>query len=115
MLKRPREHLKIYLPPLIPLLFPLFKIVPPTYRWRVRSRITRWYKELQAVEVAAGEGESSALDECLAELDRIDKEVMRVIVPASYAAELYGLQIHIAHVRKQNKGDEAPEFKPPRF
>jgi hypothetical protein len=115
MLKRPREHLKIYLPPLIPLLFPLFKIVPPTYRWRVRSRITRWYKELQAVEVAAGEAESSALDECLAELDRIDKEVMRVIVPASYAAELYGLQIHIAHVRKQNKGDEAPEFKPPRF
>jgi hypothetical protein len=27
--------------------------------------------------------------------------VRRVIVPTSYAAELYALQLHIAHVRKR--------------
>lgn len=95
------DRMKVMLLPLITLLFPLFKIVPPTYRWRVRSRITRWYKELQAVDSAAEQEEPAELDQCLAELDRIDKEVMRVSVPASYAAELYGLQLHIAHVRKR--------------
>lgn len=95
------DRLKIMLLPLITLLIPLFKIVPPTYRWRVRSRITHWYKELQAVDSEAGQGESAERDKCLAEIDRIDRDVRRVIVPTSYAAELYALQLHIAHVRKR--------------
>ncbi|MBP1741682.1 MAG: transporter solute receptor, family, partial [Deltaproteobacteria bacterium] len=95
------DRLKVMLLPLITLLIPLFKIVPPTYRWRVRSRITRWYKELQAVDSAAGRGGSAELDECMTEIDRIDRDVRRVIVPTSYAAELYALQLHIAHVRKR--------------
>jgi TRAP transporter TAXI family solute receptor len=95
------DRLKVMLLPLITLLIPLFKIVPPTYRWRVRSRITRWYKELQAVDSAAGQGGSAELDECIKEIDRIDRDVRRVIVPTSYAAELYALQLHIAHVRKR--------------
>jgi len=37
----------------------------------------------------------------LAEIDRIDRDARRVIVPTSYAAELYALQLHIAHVRKR--------------
>jgi TRAP transporter TAXI family solute receptor len=95
------DRLKIMLLPLITLLIPLFKIVPPTYRWRVRSRITHWYKELQAVDSETGQGESAERDKCLAEIDRIDRDVRRVIVPTSYAAELYALQLHIAHVRKR--------------
>ena len=95
------DRLKVMLLPLITLLIPLFKIVPPTYRWRVRSRITRWYKELQAVDSAAGQGGSAELDGCIKEIDRIDRDVRRMIVPTSYAAELYALQLHIAHVRKR--------------
>jgi TRAP transporter TAXI family solute receptor len=95
------DRLKVMLLPLITLLIPLLKIVPPTYRWRVRSRITHWYKELQEVDAAAGQAESAELDKCMVELDRIDQDVRRVIVPISYAAELYALQLHIAHVRKR--------------
>jgi len=95
------DRLKVMVLPLITLLIPLFKIVPPTYRWRVRSRITRWYKELQAVDSAAKQCEAAELDRCLTEIDRIDRDVRRVIVPTSYAAELYALQLHIAHVRKR--------------
>jgi len=32
------------------LLLPLGKIMPPTYRWRVRKKIYRWYRELQALD-----------------------------------------------------------------
>ncbi|HYL79640.1 MAG TPA: TAXI family TRAP transporter solute-binding subunit, partial [Candidatus Acidoferrum sp.] len=33
------DRMKVLLLPLITLLFPLFKVVPPTYRWRVRAKI----------------------------------------------------------------------------
>ncbi|MBW2251564.1 MAG: hypothetical protein JRF60_13265 [Deltaproteobacteria bacterium] len=36
--------------PLIVLLFPFFKIMPPIYRWRMRSRIYRWYEQLEAID-----------------------------------------------------------------
>jgi hypothetical protein len=87
--------------PLLTLLIPLFKVVPPTYRWRVRSRITHWYRELQAVDLLLVENKDpEKLVEYFAELDRIDREVARVTVPLSYASELYSLRVHIAHVRK---------------
>ena len=39
---------------LITLVYPLFKLIPPTYDWRMKSRINRWYKDLQAIEHRAG-------------------------------------------------------------
>ena len=102
------DRLKIMLLPLVTLLFPLFKIVPPTYRWRVRSRIYRWYRELQAVEgrlrAAASKQE---LGELRAELERIDDEVARVSVPLSYADALYHLRQHIRFVRDKLDSDRA--------
>src|SRR5262249_12309578 len=44
------DRLKIMLLPLITLIYPLFKLIPPTYDWRMRSRINRWYKDLQVIE-----------------------------------------------------------------
>lgn len=95
------DRLKVMLLPLLTLLIPLFKVVPPTYRWRVRSRIIHWYKELQAVDHAFMESrDPDSLKEYLAELDRIDREVAKVEVPLSYASELYGLRVHISHLRR---------------
>ena len=54
--------------------------MPAIYRWRMRSRIYRWYKELREVDPdAEGEGEFSTTEERLAELNRIEDEVARVI------------------------------------
>jgi uncharacterized protein len=95
------DRLKVMLLPLLTLLIPLFKAVPPAYRWRVRSRITHWYRELQAVDLLLVENKDpEKLVEYLAELERIDREVAMVTVPLSYASELYSLRVHIAHVRK---------------
>ncbi len=44
------DRLKIMLLPLVALAYPLFKVIPPAYNWRMRSRIDRWYKELQSIE-----------------------------------------------------------------
>ena len=96
------DRLKVMLIPLIALLLPLVRIFPPTYRWRVRSRIYRWYKELRLAEPLDSESLTEAdLQACLAEVDRIDAEVTKVPTPTSYAQELYWLRLHIGFVRSQ--------------
>lgn len=96
------DRMKVMLLPLITLLFPLFKIVPPTYRWRMRSRINRWYKDLQAVDERRREGDASEVaGRCLAELDRIENEVVQIHVPVGFADALYTLRIHIDFVRNK--------------
>ena len=95
------DRLKVMLLPLVTLLFPLFKIVPPTYRWRVRSRIYRWYRELQEVDdrIRAA-GPAYNLERLGSELTRIEDEVRQVSVPLAYADALYDLRLHIAFVRE---------------
>jgi uncharacterized protein YicC (UPF0701 family) len=41
------------------------------------------------------------------ELEKIEKEVMHVSVPLSYAGELYNLRTHIAHVQESLRKTEA--------
>lgn len=94
------DRLKVMLIPLIALLVPLIRIFPPTYRWRVRSRIYRWYRELRLAEPTGMEhaGED-ALRARLDDVDRIEAEAAKVPTPTSYAEELYALRLHIAFVR----------------
>ena len=110
------DRLKVMLLPVLVLLIPLFKVVPPTYRWRVRSRIYRWYKELRSIQ-ERGRGPVSAEDrhKLRAELDRIQDEVSHVSVPLSYADELYDLQLHVRMVRDSLEDDArvpAPQHEP---
>jgi hypothetical protein len=96
------DRLKVMLLPLLTLLIPLMKVVPPTYRWKVRSKVFRWYKELQAVDHGLDACEADeALGALADELERIEREVTRVSVPYSYAAELYNLRLHISQVREK--------------
>lgn len=96
------DRLKVMLIPLIALLLPLARVFPPTYRWRVRSRIYRWYKELRLAEPTDPEAlTQEELQACLSEVDRINAEVTKVPTPTSYAQELYWLRLHIGFVRNQ--------------
>jgi len=102
------DRLKIMLVPLLTLLIPLFKIMPPAYRWQVRKKIYRWYRELQALDLIHPEVETTArLDEYLDRLDRIEDEVRKVEVPLSYADELYDLRLHLGLVRDRLQGARA--------
>lgn len=96
------DRLKIMLLPFLALLFPLFKLMPPIYRWRIRSRIYRWYAELEAVDPRIQKNyavEQTA--EYLAELDRIEDMVSTVSVPLSFSQELYDLRLHIEMLRAE--------------
>jgi len=96
------DRLKVLLVPLLTLLFPLFKIVPPTYRWRVRARIYRWYRDLHEIETAlSGRDDMPRLQQARDALDRIESEVVQVNVPLSYSDQLYNLRMHIALLRQK--------------
>ncbi len=102
------ERMKVMLLPLITLLIPLIRFFPPGFRWRVRSRIYRWYRNLEEVDLRGRL--STSLDEInswIQALEKIDGEVMHVSVPLSYAGELYSLRLHIAHVRESLRRAEA--------
>ena len=81
---------------IIALLYPLSRLVPPLYRFRVRSRVFRWYRQLRRIEDDVGRRDEREL---LAELDKLDEHAARIVVPLSYTDELYALRAHIDLVR----------------
>ncbi len=96
------DRLKILVLPLLALLLPLFKVAPPLYTWRIRSKIYRWYAAVREVESSIQEekvsGDAASLIKRLSELDR---QVASVSVPLSYTAELYHLRLHIRFLQEQ--------------
>jgi TRAP transporter TAXI family solute receptor len=94
------DRIKVMLLPLLVLLLPLAKVMPPIYHWRMRARIYRWYDELERAEQQASEGRVE-LSWLADDLNRIEDEVKRVKVPSSFTDQLYHLRQHIELVRSK--------------
>jgi uncharacterized protein len=94
------DRLKILILPFLALLIPLFRIAPPLYNWRIRSKIYRWYAAVRDIDMAlqnkAKTVEAQSLLDRVAELE---SEVASVSVPLSYTGELYNLRLHIGYLR----------------
>ncbi|MHC4597768.1 MAG: TAXI family TRAP transporter solute-binding subunit [Planctomycetota bacterium] len=96
------NRLKIMILPLLTLAFPLFKLVPPLYRWGIRRRINRWYQALQKLEREVPPGErAERIEEVLGAIQRIEEEVTKVHVPPSYGDNLYQLRFHTSIAREK--------------
>jgi uncharacterized protein len=96
------DRLKILILPLLALLLPLFKIAPPLYTWRIRSKIYKWYAAVREVESSIQEGKVSGDPASLINrLSELDRQVASVSVPLSYAAELYHLRLHIRFLQEK--------------
>ena len=94
------DRLWIILLPSLALLVPLTRIIPPIYRWRVRSRIYRWYARLKEVELELDEEPSrEKLDDMLARLDEIERSVNRINTPLAYSDNLYLFKQNVDLVR----------------
>jgi TRAP-type uncharacterized transport system substrate-binding protein len=95
------ERAIIILLPIAAVLFPLFNYLPQFLRWRVRSRVYRWYGELALLErdVATRTG-TLPVEKWLADLDRIERAVAQIHTPAGFASEAYTLREHIGLVRR---------------
>lgn len=96
------DRLKVMLLPLIVLLLPLFKIMPPIYTWRMRSRIYRWYQELERIDLEQNQDQNiEALKTMRDSLNELENEVQQIEVPLSFANQLYQLRLHIDLVRNR--------------
>ncbi len=96
------DRLKVMVLPLVALILPLTKVLPPTYRWRMRSRIYRWYDELHELDLYTRENANSeVITSAVATLDAMEHDVRQVEVPLSYSEELYNLRLHIELLRNQ--------------
>ncbi len=94
------DRLKVMLLPLLTILFPLAKILPPMYRWRIRRRVYRWYDDLRGVDLVLARAKTAAeLEPCLASLEKIEDEILQVEVPPSYGDELFDFRLHLRHVK----------------
>ena len=100
--------------PMVVVLIPVLRSIPTVYRWRMRSRIFRWYRALLALERRSLEMPDPAnCGALLKELDEIEIAVNRMKVPASFADLFYSLRCHIDFVRNllnQNLGRKAQVF-----
>ncbi len=95
----------VVLVPLVVIVIPAMRIVPPLYRWRVRSRIYRWYGALMALErdMLANPTPERA-QEILKRLDDIQEAVNNLRTPLAFADQLYVLREHISGVRNRLAG-----------
>jgi len=95
------ERAIIILVPLAAVLLPLFHYLPQVLRWRVRSRVYRWYGELALLERDVAERTGAPpTEKWLADLERIERAVARIHTPSGYASESYTLREHVALVRR---------------
>lgn len=106
------DRLKILLLPLLTLLIPLFRVAPPLYRWRIRSRIYRWYKALRALDAEALYGRVT-LAEARARIRQLRVEIAEVDVPVSYMDELYHLRLHAELVQRRLEDRLDPDADEP--
>jgi hypothetical protein len=96
------ERTIIVVVPLLVILVPTLSYLPQILRWRVRSRIFRYYGELALLErdVQARKG-SLPVAQWLEDLDRIERAVADIRVPPKFANEAYTLREHINLVRRE--------------
>jgi TRAP transporter TAXI family solute receptor len=95
------NQLKVFLIPLIALMIPLIRVLPILYRWRIRSRIYRWYRDLREMEQEANQKHLTAENKAalVSRLQRMHNRLMEESIPLSYHDELYHLRLHIELVR----------------
>jgi len=94
----------VVLIPALAIVFPLARLLPPLYAWRMRRRIYRWYGELMYIENEMRRtlttGETRDFGE---RLDWIEHEVNEIHTPVAYANQLYLLRQHIDFVQHKLK------------
>ena len=96
------DRLKILVLPFLALLIPLFRVAPPLYQWRVRSKIYRWYAVVREIDTIMRQ-ETGAVDSkmLIKRLKELEREVASVSVPLSYTGELYHLRLHLGFLQER--------------
>ena len=95
------DRLKILVLPFLALI-PLFRMAPPLYNWRIRSKIYRWYAAVREIDSMVEKGAIAGdAQSALNRLNELEREVASVSVPLSYTGELYHLRLHIGFLQEK--------------
>lgn len=96
------DRLWVILVPIIAVVVPLGRAVPALYRWRVRSRVFRWYGRLKQIELELERNPGrEVLDDMLRRLDDTERAVNHIPTPLAYAENLYFFREHVDVVRRR--------------
>lgn len=96
------DRLWVMLVPVLAVLLPVTRVLPSLYRWRVRSRIYRWYARLKEVELELEENPDAVLlEDMLRRMDEMDDAVNHIPTPLAYSDNLYLFRQHIDLVRRR--------------
>jgi len=94
------ERIVVMLVPLIAVLLPVMRFAPDLYRWRIRSRIYRWYGELKLLELELKEKfDASRVAEYRKRLDSLDERANMRPMPLAFFDQVYTLRQHVDLVR----------------
>jgi TRAP-type uncharacterized transport system substrate-binding protein len=98
------DRLLVLLVPLIVAIVPVSRLLPALYRWRVRSRIYRWYGALMRIERDLHQPHTpETRTALLAQMDEIAHAVKELRAPASFGDQVYVLRDHVASVRRRTQ------------
>jgi TRAP-type uncharacterized transport system substrate-binding protein len=99
------DRVLVVLLPLLVVVVPATRVAPQLYRWRVRSRIYRWYGALMAIdrEVMSSARTPEMQERIGQRLDEIEQAVNDLRTPPSFADQLYVLREHVGLVRGRLK------------
>ena len=98
------DRMLFLLVPIAALHDPGLRIVPALYRWRVRSRIYRWYGALlgdRARDARRRSSSPEARARWSSGSTRSKRGVNEIKIPLSYADQVYVLREHIGFVRNR--------------
>ena len=95
------DRLVIFVIPLLVVLIPLSKLAGPVYRWRIRSRIYRWYRYLLETDRQIAEGTLQDVEDVKQKVRGLADELASIEVPLSYADELYQLKQHVEYIDRR--------------
>ena len=100
------DRLLVIVIPLVVVIIPTLRLVPVIYRWRVRSRVYRWYGVLMAIEKEIfSDPTPEQKQEILRRLDRVEEAVNLIKMPLSFADQLFVLRSHVSMVRDRLAND----------
>jgi len=86
--------------PIAVIVIPTVRSIPAFFQWRMQMRIRRRYRELLLIEDAyKHETDPVRLAALRRSFDRIDHEVDKMKVRASFGSEFYSLRGHVDYVR----------------
>ncbi|WP_419770540.1 MAG: TAXI family TRAP transporter solute-binding subunit [Candidatus Marinarcus sp.] len=93
------DRLKILIIPFLTLLFPLFKGVMPLYRWTMRSKIYKWYDDINDIDKTIPRLTHEELLSNLATIENLKIEISnQTKVPLAFMGEYYNLLLHVEMV-----------------